>query len=383
MVAVRAGTTKRRGRRCARRRRPRPRRAGSSATSTRPRATRSSSTRAARSSTPSCRCSSSARARSPRSSRRRARGRRCVRQRRVGVDRFKVAEERIDQEAIESEIDAAMRGEAAEEAALEAKLARAGEAAGLLPAGAGGDDAPGQAQGEDDRREGGPAEGAAAASRPSRTRRRPAAEPAAVGSAGTEGSQVMLTTAVGPGAAGGAPDLDEALSTRLRDLALVELDALIAGDRSRADRRLRRRRRRRAPRGARPDRGPARAAGRGRSARRARRAGPPARLGCRRRGADRARARLATQAEAARALARLADLASALVPKLFRSRSPPLTQSFRGCCCPIPGPLIVPAIMADEDRRPRQGTPGGPRSCRSPGPAPSTTRVRRRAPYPR
>jgi phage shock protein A len=56
-------------------------------------------------------------------------------------DRFKAAEERIDQEAIESEVDAAMRGEAAEEAALEAKLARAGEAAGLLPAGGGGDDA--------------------------------------------------------------------------------------------------------------------------------------------------------------------------------------------------------------------------------------------------
>ena len=58
-------------------------------------------------------------------------------------DRFKVAEERIDQEAIESEVDAAMRGEAVEEAALEAKLARVGEAAGLLPGapGGGGDDA--------------------------------------------------------------------------------------------------------------------------------------------------------------------------------------------------------------------------------------------------
>jgi phage shock protein A len=60
-------------------------------------------------------------------------------------DRFKAAEDRIDQEAIESEVDAAMRGEAAEEAVLEAKLARVGEAAGLLPGaaggGAGGDDA--------------------------------------------------------------------------------------------------------------------------------------------------------------------------------------------------------------------------------------------------
>src|SRR5829696_3700493 len=48
-------------------------------------------------------------------------------------DRFKRAEDRIDQEAIESEVDAAMRGEDAEEAMLDAKLARASEAAGLLP----------------------------------------------------------------------------------------------------------------------------------------------------------------------------------------------------------------------------------------------------------
>jgi hypothetical protein len=54
-------------------------------------------------------------------------------------DRFKVAEDRIDQEAIESEVDAAMRGDAAEEAVIDAKLSRASEAAGLLP---GGDPAP-------------------------------------------------------------------------------------------------------------------------------------------------------------------------------------------------------------------------------------------------
>ena len=50
-------------------------------------------------------------------------------------DRFQRAEDRIDQEAIESEVDAAMRGEDAEEAMLDAKLARASAAAGLLPGG--------------------------------------------------------------------------------------------------------------------------------------------------------------------------------------------------------------------------------------------------------
>ena len=50
-------------------------------------------------------------------------------------DRFKVAEDRIDQESIESEVDAAMRGDAAEEAVIDAKLQRASEAAGLLPGG--------------------------------------------------------------------------------------------------------------------------------------------------------------------------------------------------------------------------------------------------------
>ncbi|HEX7841551.1 MAG TPA: hypothetical protein VF469_28965, partial [Kofleriaceae bacterium] len=41
-----------------------------------------------------------------------------------------------------------------------------------------------------------------------------------------------LSSTAGVGASGHAPDLDEALSTRLRDLALVEIDALIAGDRA-------------------------------------------------------------------------------------------------------------------------------------------------------
>jgi hypothetical protein len=118
---------------------------------------------------------------------------------------------------------------------------------------------------------------------------------------------------------GGAPDPDEALSTRLRDLALVELDALIAGDRPGliaayaadvADA-LREARARiaalRAQLGGADPLGVLDAATR----QRASDAGAS--------GADRIRARLAAQAEAARALARLADLASALVPRLFEA----------------------------------------------------------------
>jgi hypothetical protein len=130
---------------------------------------------------------------------------------------------------------------------------------------------------------------------------------------------VTLTTTVGPGTGGGAPDPDEALSTRLRDLALVELDALIAGDRPAliatyaddvADA-LREARARiaalRAQLGGADPLGVLDVASR----QRASDAGAA--------GADRVRARLAAQAEAARALARLADLASALVPKLFEA----------------------------------------------------------------
>ncbi len=50
-------------------------------------------------------------------------------------DRFKAAEDRIDQEAIETEVDSAMRGDDAEAAMFDAKLARASDAAGLLPGG--------------------------------------------------------------------------------------------------------------------------------------------------------------------------------------------------------------------------------------------------------
>ncbi|HSK04703.1 MAG TPA: hypothetical protein VK932_25810 [Kofleriaceae bacterium] len=130
---------------------------------------------------------------------------------------------------------------------------------------------------------------------------------------------MTLTAAVGSGIGSGAPDPDEALSTRLRDLALVELDALAAGDRPDliaayaddvADA-LREARARiatlRAQLGGADPLGVLDAAAR----QRASDAGAA--------GADRIRVRLAAQAEAARALARLADLASALVPRLFEA----------------------------------------------------------------
>lgn len=114
-------------------------------------------------------------------------------------------------------------------------------------------------------------------------------------------------------------DADEALSARLRDLALVELDALIAGGRQElvaafaddvAD----------ALREARTRIAALRAQLGGADPlnvldtsvrQRASDAGPA--------GAVRVRERLNAQADAARALARLADLAAALVPKLFEA----------------------------------------------------------------
>jgi phage shock protein A len=50
-------------------------------------------------------------------------------------DKFARAEERIDAEAIETEVDAAMRGEQAAEAELEAKILSAGKDVPALPAG--------------------------------------------------------------------------------------------------------------------------------------------------------------------------------------------------------------------------------------------------------
>jgi hypothetical protein len=129
-----------------------------------------------------------------------------------------------------------------------------------------------------------------------------------------------LSSTVGIGGPGPGPDVDEVLSTRLRDLALVEIDALIIGDRSQelvaafADDvldALREARTRiaalRAQLGGADPLSVLEAAPR----QRASDAGAA--------GVDRIRARLAAQADAARALARLADLAAGLVPKLFEA----------------------------------------------------------------
>jgi hypothetical protein len=129
-----------------------------------------------------------------------------------------------------------------------------------------------------------------------------------------------LSSTVGIGAPGHAQDVDEALSTRLRDLALVEIDALIVGDRAQelvaafaddvADALREARTRIAALRsqlgGADPltvlDTAPHQRASDAGAA-----------------GVDRIRGRLVAQADAARALARLADLAAGLVPKLFEA----------------------------------------------------------------
>ncbi len=131
----------------------------------------------------------------------------------------------------------------------------------------------------------------------------------------------MLTTTIGPATTVTAVDADEALSTRLRDLALVDLDALIAGApepvellaafaEDVAD----------ALREARARIGALRAILGGADPlnildatirQRASDAGAA--------GAERVRARLGTHAEAARALARLSDLAGGLAPKLFEA----------------------------------------------------------------
>ncbi|MEO8704827.1 MAG: hypothetical protein ABI867_32545 [Kofleriaceae bacterium] len=128
-----------------------------------------------------------------------------------------------------------------------------------------------------------------------------------------------LTAAIGTSTASGAQDPDEALSTRLRDLALVELDALtLAGSHALV--------------GVFAD-DVADALGEARTriaALRAQLGGADPlnvlELPVRQRasdsgaaGADRIRTRLAAQADAARMLARLADLAAALVPKLFEA----------------------------------------------------------------
>jgi hypothetical protein len=129
-----------------------------------------------------------------------------------------------------------------------------------------------------------------------------------------------LSSTVGIGTPGQGPDVDEALSTRLRDLALVEIDTLIQGDRVQelvaafaddvADA-LREARIRitalRAQLGGADPLAVLDAA----THQRASDAGAA--------GVDRIRGRLAAQADAARALARLADLAAGLIAKLFEA----------------------------------------------------------------
>jgi len=129
-----------------------------------------------------------------------------------------------------------------------------------------------------------------------------------------------LASTVGVGTPGHARDADEALSTRLRDLALVEIDALIMGDRAQelvaafaddvAD----------ALREARVRIAALRSQLGGAdplsvldvtTRQRASDAGAA--------GVDRIRTRLVAQADASRALARLTDLAAGLIPKLFEA----------------------------------------------------------------
>ncbi len=129
-----------------------------------------------------------------------------------------------------------------------------------------------------------------------------------------------LSSTVGIGTPGQGADVDEALSTRLRDLALVEIDTLIQGDRAQelvaafaddvADA-LREARTRIAALRAQLGGADPLAVLDAATHQRASDAGAA--------GADRIRGRLAAQAEAARALARLADLAAGLVGKLFEA----------------------------------------------------------------
>jgi hypothetical protein len=127
-----------------------------------------------------------------------------------------------------------------------------------------------------------------------------------------------LSTTVGSGPPGHAPDVDEALSARLRDLSLVELDALLVGDRELitafaddvADA-LREARTRIAALRAQLGGADPLAALDIPTRQRASDAGAS--------GVDRIRARLTSQADACRALARLADLAANLIPKLFEA----------------------------------------------------------------
>jgi len=129
---------------------------------------------------------------------------------------------------------------------------------------------------------------------------------------------VTIVDRGGRSATGQGLEADEALSTRLRDLALVDLDALTAGNHELAAAYA-------------EDIVHALAEARARIATLRGQLGGPEPLGVldatpRQRasdtaaaGAERARERLVAQAEASRMLARLADLAAPLIPKLFEA----------------------------------------------------------------
>jgi hypothetical protein len=129
-----------------------------------------------------------------------------------------------------------------------------------------------------------------------------------------------LAASVGVGTPGHTLDVDEALSARLRDLALVEIDALILGDRAQelvaafaddvADA-LREARVRIAALRSQLGGADPLAVLDVTTRQRASDAGAA--------GVDRIRARLTAQADASRALARLTDLAAGLIPKLFEA----------------------------------------------------------------
>jgi hypothetical protein len=134
---------------------------------------------------------------------------------------------------------------------------------------------------------------------------------------------VIISTTSITGRDGAAPDADEALSTRLRDLALVNLDALTAGLDGAAAQGI--------VAAYADDVADALREARARiAALKKELAGPDPLnvldLAPRQRasdtahaGAERVRDKLGTQAEAGRAFARLADLAAALIPRLFEA----------------------------------------------------------------
>jgi hypothetical protein len=128
-----------------------------------------------------------------------------------------------------------------------------------------------------------------------------------------------VAATLGGGGAGHAHDADEALCARLRDLALVEIDALVLGERPElaaafaddvVDALREARARIGALRGQLGGADPLAVLDVG-ARQRASDAGAA--------GVERIRARLVAQADAARALARLADLAAALLPRLFEA----------------------------------------------------------------